>query len=347
MFAGYIWAWLYDRPLHFPVERIAAAGAAYRGAGYIWLAEELQRMEEMEARRSREQSKLQPVPKSTNEKLPIGVGSLVLRDKPKSDWREPLNAMRIVLGEVVESLPKKTAPNIEASQRLVWEISVSSPSPGNFRLQPFVQRRNKNGWTDGQRVAMKRLHRDEQDGSIEPSCDGDRILMAAVECSVTRNHYGYTDTDYVLDESRAAKGIVGHPAIYMPGNRTTPVEVVHGSPQLTITKTAKEIVGKVSPKPCDGVVAVVESPQRVILISFTPRQIQIGEIIDKQKLFPLESEPELGPTIRSLASHFTIHSEINASEETVSRKTAANKSKASSTAANSKLVVQIKPFGGG
>ena len=339
MVAGYLWIWLKERPLTFPVARIMAAGSTYKNAGYDWLADEADRMTEIEAQRIRAQSKLPPLP--STQKAPVETCSLVARDKPVADWREPLNAIRVALGDLIESPSKRDAPIVESSQRLIWEISVSSPHANNFSLQPFVQKRNKTGWTDGQRVAMKRLHSDEQDGSIEPSCPGDRILMAAVECSVSRNYSGYTETNYLLDESKAIKGIVGHPAIFLPRDRTTPIEVVHGAPQLTITKTESEIVWKISPKPCDGVVAIQESPQRISLISFTPRQLQIGEIIGKQKSFPLQSEEELGPIIRSLASHFTVHSEIGAAEP---KKSAA---KTNSVKASTHLVVQIKPAGNG
>lgn len=335
--AGYIWIWLHDRPLTFPVERIEAAGQAYRQAGYNWLADEMKRIETVEAQRVRQLSKRTPPTNETSEKIPVGAWSLLVREKPQSDWREPLMAIRVALGESVFKSTAPKAPSVsEASQRLIWEIAFSEGEGSSFKLQPFLQKRNKNGWTGGQRVAMNRLHNDNQDGSIEPSCDGDRQLMAAIECNISRNHYGYTETNYWLDESKAINGIVGHPAIYMPGDRTAPLEIVHGSPQLTITKTDSAILWRITPEPREGVVARLDGPHRISLITFTPRQIQIGEIIGKEMLFPLQSASELGPTIRSLASHFTVHSEIGASD-----------SKADSVKANSKLIAQIKPAGSG
>jgi hypothetical protein len=220
-------------------------------------------------------------------------------------------------------------------QRMAWFLDYDNN--GECDISPREQKRNaKDVWTKGRPIALKRL------------CDEIRKFsyLTAQDKKICGHIYAhsykdgwYTNVEYIFDDTYMPD-VVGHPFLFL-NDGTTRMELVHGKPELIISKKGKDRFTLVlSPRPrryFEGKhVVVQETPTRIKLVSLDAKYQAIADILGKEASFPASAKNKIVQVMDALAGDITIHSDIEGGSDSVAE------AKADST-----IHVQLSPLGQG
>jgi len=289
---------------------------------YSWFAGELEGLI---------QSLSKPGSKTGKKKNPSCLVGLTRENKV---WEHTLNALL--------SLNKKSTPGKrvqkqekEYDQRMVWFLDYAND--GECAISPREQKRNARGvWTKGRPIALKRL------------CDEIRkfAYLTAQDKKICGHIYAhsykdgwYTNVEYIFDEAYMPD-VVGHPFLFL-SDGTTRMELVHGKPELIISRKGKDQFTLVlSPRPrrhFEGKYVVVqETPTRIKLVLLDAKYQAIADILGKEASFPASAKNKIVQVMDALAGNITIHSDIEGGSDGVA-----------AAKADSTLHVQLSPLGQG
>ncbi len=305
LLAGYFSAWLLtDEDTSIKVSGLVKVANQFRGAGLDWFAAEASGL----AGKSNLKSAADQAQRHVETHARLGAISLVNLVEPEPVWMRSLSAIaQLAGGEPALATPVAAPKN----ERLIWELD---PRYGSISLAAFHQKRSGSGWSKGRKVADKRLYENSNDPEFAFLTDQDRELCRAMECESSRNHYGYTEEYYGYDDVRAARALIGHPCVFRPGKRETPLEIVEQQPRLVV---AQESDGRISlsldPTPHhddSGLRLTQDGPQRVAIVFFNERHLKLHGILGGKLNVPASAADQVIKSIEPVASLVSVHSEI-------------------------------------
>ena len=292
--------WLGERPPGESLAGLAAHAQRAITAGCEWYAQEALAL--LRTYRYQGQSPTLAAP-------PAGLVLLTDLLVARPAWELALDALR-KLGGAAEPAPAAPGADAGPQQRLAWQLVINDLY---CTVEPREQTRTKRGgWTQGRPVSLQRLA--ETPDSLTYLSPQDRAVCACIVREQESNWYGGRDRlTYRLDTDRALLALVDHPLVLRPTVGDQPIELVRGSPTLTVVRKGKTNLVSITPfPPADrSVLPVVESPQRLRLIQFDPQHREIGRILSPDGLrVPAEAEARLLEGLAAVAPLVTVHADI-------------------------------------
>ena len=209
----------------------------------------------------------------------------------------------------LEALSTIGARKSNNSKRLVWELDWEKykDSVVVLSLTPLEQSLQKQGWSRGRRVALKRLSRHA--ASVAGVTEQDMRAISAIRATL-----GYYGTEYSLDAEQALLALAGHPLLFKKdgGDRVT---VVNDEPRLSVRSGRSEWLlllencpeGEYIPR-----IVVREAEQNILRVThFEERHVRMAHILGRDGLtVPFTAREKLLQVLGSLASFITIHSDL-------------------------------------
>ncbi|MDY0220951.1 MAG: DEAD/DEAH box helicase [Desulfobacterium sp.] len=293
-----------------------------RESQYSWFARELEGLI---------QSLSKPGSKTHENQNPSCLVGLTRETKV---WEHTLNAL---LSLNKKSIPGKRVYKQEKDhdQRMVWFLNYVNNA--ECSISPREQKRNARGvWTKGRPIALKRLC--DELGKFPYLTAQDKKICGHIYEHSYKDGW-YTNVEYVFDETYMPD-VVGHPLLFL-SDGTTRMELVHGKPELIISRDGKDQLTLVlSPRPrrhFEGKhVVVQETPTRIKLVALDAKYQAIADILGKEASFPASAKDKIVQVMDALAGDITIHSDIEGGSESVT-----------DAKSDSTLHVQLSPLGQG
>lgn len=281
---GWVWRWCFrDSPATADVKNIADFGEYYRRKGLSFLAAECEAISAVVSKGAAAR-KLHKSSSAFHEQA--GTVSLIDFIQPAPMWAKALDAIEKLVGELPASGDPSGQDQPLHDQRMIWELTAG----GNFlSVEPFIQKLSKKGWTKGRKVALERIYRDPS--QFDFLSEQDQAICRALREDIERNYYGYHETTYYFDASRLSKAIVGHPLIFYPGDRATPLEISRAEPELTIEKTQSNIRFEISPSIDSGSFSVIgEGGNRISIVEFSSKQQELSKLVASMPPIPVDQD---------------------------------------------------------
>ncbi|MEQ9410666.1 MAG: DEAD/DEAH box helicase [Fuerstiella sp.] len=265
-----------------------------------------------------------------------GTKPIITLLQPEPVWKRTLKAIGQLIQEDSCNAPAETS--VAHAERLIWELTCSTVG-GWVDAKPFIQKRTARGWTKGRPVALSRLYNDSESTEFEFLTDEDRRLCRAIECQTEKNRYGYTETRYHFEFSRAITALIGHPRLYAPGNRETTIDIVARDPQLVVQKEKTHVTLQIEPSvpTGDGVAVLEDGPDRLTVVTFTADQSRLAGLLQDGLVVPADAADQVMQTVQSIAPLISVQSDIKSS-------TIADATKVNS---NSRPHLQLIPYQSG
>ena len=238
----------------------------------------------------------------------LGTSSLVDLSVPEPAWRRALNAVAALAEEDVVG---EAAPS-SASERLIWEWDTRGHS---IDLTPFYQKQTRSGWSGGRKVGLARLYDNFSDSAeFGFLTEEDLAICRTLEMSTWRSYRGYPETSYSFSDNSVARALVGHPRVFVPGDRERPMEIVERTPQLKISKTTNgDVAVSIDPEPDDSAASYrmqVESTHKVTFVFFSNKQLRVHHTLGGTLTAPSDAADQVMASVQKLTSLISVHSEI-------------------------------------
>ncbi|MDU4001566.1 DEAD/DEAH box helicase [Pluralibacter gergoviae] len=212
----------------------------------------------------------------------------------KPDWEYALEA----LGQL---MPKASS----SDSRLAWLVALGR---WGVELSPLEQKRNKQGWTKGRAVALKRLH-----------AEADTLpWLVAQDRQVIRHiHYtsGYSYYDrgrYELDAESALPLLAGHPAVFWHDAPDTRIDVEAGQVTLVLTESDNRLRLTLSPAIGEGqhLVTRKETPTRLVVYPVSEEHRRIAAIVGDGLHIPLSGRDRALQSVAAIAPLLPVQTDL-------------------------------------
>lgn len=231
----------------------------------------------------------EPAPERPADRLPLS--SLWQR---KASWEYALDA----LGQLT---PKSS----DSDSRLVWLLTLE---PWGTEIAPLEQKRNKQGWTKGRPVALKRLH---------DSAEALPWLLAQDRQIVRHIHYtsGYSYYEhgrYELDAVSALPLLAGHPAIFWHDAPDIRVDIEAGQVTLVLTEDGSQLLLTLSPAISDTqhLVTRKETPTRIVVCPVSEEHRRIAAIVGQGLRIPLSARDRVLQSVSAIAPLLPVRADL-------------------------------------
>ena len=305
LLAGYFAVWLLtEDDTRIQIDGLVKTAETYRAAGLSWLAAEADGL----AGKSKLKSAASRAKQHKQTHARLGTTGLVDMVEPEPVWGRALSAIAQLGG--VDSLTPEAEVEAEC-ERIIWEISLGYPS---LHPQAFQQKRKSNGWTKGRKVGLQRLYEQFNDAEFAFLSEQDREICRALEMYSERNYRGYNETYFVFDQLRLLRALIGHPRVFLEGDRDNPLEIVERAPQLVVAEEDdKRISLSLDPCPCignDEFRVVEDGPQRLAIVFYAEHHRRLCGILGGKLRVPASAADRVIEAVQSVASVVSVHSEI-------------------------------------
>lgn len=310
MLSGYFQRWLLtDKVDTGKTGHLSSVAKGYQASGLLWLAAEARTL-------SRSQSEKSETSDDNESKLPKGTISLVNWIEPEPAWQRSLNAIALIGDNRTGEKPKPDPST--TTDRLIWEISKNQ----SLEPVPYHQKLTSKGWSAGKRLGLARLRTDFTLPEFAFLTPHDQALCRAIILK-TIGGGRYPETICYMDESLAARALIGHPRVYFAGDRQIPLEIVEQPPRLIVSKSKNKTVRlTLEPKlpdphfdngdeeDEDKIVVAQDGPHRVQIVIFTAQHLRLGEILGKSLEVPAAAADRVIKAVQAVSSIVAVHSEI-------------------------------------
>ena len=290
---------------------------------YTWFAGELEGLI---------QSLSGPGPKTGKKQNPSVLVGLI---SESNIWEHTLNALLALNAKTSPAKRQEKKQEQESDQRMAWFLDYVNN--GECSISPREQKRNAKGvWTKGRPIALKRLCSEKRTFSY--LTEQDKKICGHIYANSYKDGW-YTKVEYIFDDTYMPD-VVGHPLLFS-SDGITRMELVHGKPELTISKNMNgQFTFVLSPRPRRHFkaeyVVVEETPTRIKLVTLDAKYHAIADILGKEASFPISAKDKIVQVMDALAKDITIHSDIEGGSDTVSE-----------AQPDSTLHVQLSPLGQG
>lgn len=231
----------------------------------------------------------EPAPERPADRLPLS--SLWQR---KAAWEYALDA----LGQLT---PKSS----DSDSRLVWLLTLE---PWGTEIAPLEQKRNKQGWTKGRPVALKRLH---------DSAEALPWLLAQDRQIVRHIHYtsGYSYYEhgrYELDAVSALPLLAGHPAVFWHDAPDIRVDIEAGQVTLVLTEDGSQLLLTLSPAISDTqhLITRKETPTRVVVCPVSDEHRRIAAIVGQGLRIPQSARERVLQSVSAIAPLLPVRADL-------------------------------------
>ena len=230
----------------------------------------------------------------------------------QESWRNVLTSL--------QSLATDIALTPDAHEtRLLWSVHLG-PQGTVETIEPLEQKRGQRGWGKPKAISLAKIAGNER---LAP-------WDAQVIRAIRKNpHFARS---FWLDRAAALIALIGHPGVILQENPDILVDVVEGTPEITVSREGDRYVMRVEPMlQRDGneaahgyglssdekrewdalrlITVLRDSPQRLRVIRLTPAQRRAAQLIADRLILPADAQPELQQTLQVLASHFQVQSD--------------------------------------
>ncbi len=307
---GYFANWLLTADdSAFQVSGLVQAGNDYRASGLTWLASEASGLAGKSGLKTADKERA----KHAEAQARLGISSLVNLIEPEPVWLRSLGAISQLGDATIQAPP--TAESTLESERIIFEWNVKYGTSG---LEVYEQKRKGREWSKGRKISLQRLYEQFANSEFSYLTEQDRALCRALESSTSRNSYGYTETYCNFNPLRAARALIGHPRIYLPGDRDNPLEIVQQQPRMVVVQDdSGRISLSLDPKlrsDDEEYRALVETSHRVAIVFFNDQHRQLHKILGGTLKVPASAASQVIESIQRVASLVSVHSEIGHSE---------------------------------
>ncbi|MDL2213338.1 DEAD/DEAH box helicase, partial [Bacteroides sp. OttesenSCG-928-N06] len=252
----------------------------------------------------------------------IGYTSLISRTHRLEEWEKVLNALNepsLTGGKSMEET------NQTETNRIIYLLE-----PQNLDITPVLQK-SKNGlsWSKGRTISLERFGQ----GSMPEMNDVDRQVASCVKKN--KSAYYYNSISYDMDTSQALLYLAGYPLVYLATNNDIPVEVVKGTPEMTLNRLKSGFTISLNIEADPQLINIVrENDTRIKVIALSIKQLHAVRLLASIKTLPLQAEEKLTQMLGNLNKIITIHSDlINNTADLKTEK------------ADSRITVQLIPIG--
>lgn len=320
--AGYVAYWTLEEPdLPNTLGGLSDYAEAYRKAGLSWLADEAATLAPLVSRAAR--------PATFDSTVSPGVKSLVQAVAREPAWRRALAAI-VDLAQTDVPGAKADAKSVE--ERVVWQLYTA---PDHFTLEAHAQKRTRKGWSAGRKIAAATLLEKQDSDELEFLSPQDRAIIATMR-EQTEQYFGYPRKKVVLDQIRAARALIGHPAVFHVHDRETPLEVFEQPVKLIVTKHDDRLRMRLDPPPENvgseepvageclvanetGVVRLVpDGPHRLGVVLYSAKHRKLQDMLRGELDVPAEGAEQVVESLQALSSLVAVHSEVGDTLPTLS-----------------------------
>ncbi len=334
LISGWIWSWHVAKGASaISSTNYEQLSGMYRDSKIDWIAAEFTAIA---GRASTSKSKLKKL-KSRADKMHAqsGTVSIVELMTPAPPWEAGLIALENLAQPAKAGAATGLAP--VADERLIWEAEFSEDS---MNVTPYIQKLGAKGWSKGRKVALGRLYEQWQTSAFDFLTDQDQQICKSLRQYSERNYYGYRETCQEWDQAKLLRGLLGHPHLYLPGNRDEPIQISEVQPHLTIKRSGKKIQLVVEPTPDDSysdsdnnVIVTKEGSHRYSVVQFTQQQRDVAALVGSMPAIPADQQDRVFQIAQSLASVIDVQSSIKGAPST-----------GEEVAASAQIVAQLTPY---
>lgn len=311
LFQGLCQYWLHGRLDKEQMEELQKFQEKAQQNGYQWLAQEYTILLSLSS------GELFDRPHT------ISQSSVVSVFKQESPWQRAIKALEIV------GLKTEEDESIGSTSRLIWLIAYDN---GFISITPREQKKTIRGtWSKGRSIALKRLAEEIQ---LDFLTEQDQKICS----TLYRRQLSSTESYYDFNMENTLPFLIGHPLLFLKKSPTTPVELLRGEPELTVTNQGNKLLLHFSPYNLEEKAVVIrETATRFKVITFTMQHRRIAEIIGSDGLLvPASAKAQVAQTLGKIASSITVHSDIGASYDDIVK-----------IAPDPRIFIQILPLGSG
>ncbi len=232
---------------------------------------------------------------------------------PAPEWERSLNALQVLADQVSKSTPARGEEGPLAKERLIWEVKTDTKMTRLY-LHPILQTRQSGakGWTKGRPVALKRLYEGRNGTGLDYLTEHDRTLLSALRRYV--NTYYYNEESFDWEQSKLAPAIVGHPLLFIEGDRETSLEIVQQQPQLIVSQsTGGQVQLQINPtvdQSDANFIVQKETTHRWLMFPINNHFRELLKILAKGMTVPSTRQEDVVNVVQKLSSTVTVHSEI-------------------------------------
>ena len=231
----------------------------------------------------------EPAPASLADRFPLNA--LWQR---KAAWEYALDALS-------QLTPTK---NNESTSRLAWLLRAERYGT---ELVPLEQKRNKQGWSKGRPVALKRLH----------GCAETLPWLLAQDRQAARHiHYTagyfYDNGRYELDVGAALPLLAGHPAVFWYDAPDIRVDIEYGQVTLVLTEEGNQLSLALSPaiSAPQHLVTEKETPTRLVVYPISDEHRRIAAIIGQGLRIPLTAREKVLQSVSAIAPLLPVRADL-------------------------------------
>ncbi|OIP33245.1 MAG: hypothetical protein AUK47_19305, partial [Deltaproteobacteria bacterium CG2_30_63_29] len=232
---------------------------------------------------------------------------------PNAAWERQLESVLATIPlPPSERVAAKKTQKVEQDTRLVWFVEVGR---WGVSLEPRIQNAKAKGWTNGRKVALKRLF--ERDPSIDFLDAHDLAVIKHIERSVSV-HRGYMNESFHINEWDAAKALSRHPRVMRNPSAPRAVEIALTEPRVKVVQT--KIQTRVSIEPSSG--GLTDEGHRILMANFSETQNKIATKLGDGIIIPAAAQARADALIARLAPHFPVESPTAPTLDTANEVTA-------------------------
>ncbi|WP_431712749.1 hypothetical protein [Serratia marcescens] len=200
----------------------------------------------------------------------------------------------------LDALSQLTPQTTDNASRLAWLLTREHHG---LALAPLEQKRNKQGWSKGRPVALKRLR--ESADTLPWLLSQDRQAARHIHYTAAYSFYG-DNGSYSLDAQAALPLLAGHPAVYWhdaPGIR---VDIEPGQVTLVLSEVGNQLALQLTPAINDSQSLVTEkqTPTRLVVYPVSDELRRIAGIIGRGLRIPASAREKVLQTVAPEAFAF-------------------------------------------
>jgi len=247
----------------------------------------------------------------------VGIGRLVdftTLIESKSKWDLALDAL-IALNPKTENSSTRVKEAPAKPVRLIWELTKGY---GNG-LQAREQKLNKNGWSKGRVISLKRLKKEAD--LFDYFSDSDKVICRAI--SVHQGWGYYSKTEYSLQGLYALKAAVGIDNLYASDDLSLPIEIIQKEPELLVSQQGDQLCLSIADlshdiddyenyqgKPAYNFKQITDTQYQLTV--FSNDHIKVANIIGEGGLLiPMSAKQKALDGISAIAPFLNIQSDIS------------------------------------
>lgn len=231
-------------------------------------------------------------------------------------WREVLSALQALATEGAAAEASSTACD---KSRVLWQISLGKHGEIDG-ITPFEQKRNARGWSAPKALSLGKLAANQD----LPPWDA-----KVARCLRAERHYAKR---FYFDLAAAIAALVGHPALALASAPGQLIDLVEAPPEMEVVRQGDKFVMQLTPplrlepegayyydaeerrdaEALRLITLLVDSPQRVRLVRYTPAQRRAAQLVSGRFAVPAKeaaAQAELQKTLQALSGHFQVHAD--------------------------------------